>query len=274
MVTKTHRAISAANGTTLTTAAALITVPQIRGVGDLALTGRNFSTAVVVRYTLNPRLTVITTDDNLATFTDASVNAQDGSTSTDVTLDDLPANPTGRIYLYSRRVIRGFAVDMDATNVNTTGSTTMTGNYWNGSAFTDLSVTDGTSSATSLDQDGNVTWTVPTDEVRTNLFQAGEATDADWIQQRRIAADTRANRRILEQFGFWYKIVFNQVLSSAVEMNQLRPLNGSTNYAEISVGQPVNEEITTDERGISVVEALTDAGTANLVVDLHATDFV
>ena len=93
---------TAGGGTALTNAATLIPVAaagKISGIGELALTGRNYSTAVVVRYLLNPRLTLLLTADGNATFTDESDDAQDGSTSTDAddsTVSAMVLKPTQR----------------------------------------------------------------------------------------------------------------------------------------------------------------------------------
>jgi hypothetical protein len=64
------------------------------------------------------------------------------------------------VYLGSTQKFRRFYVDVGATNG--TGSRTMTVQYWNGSAWAAVaSLTDGTSSSTMLDQDGEVIYTLP-----------------------------------------------------------------------------------------------------------------
>lgn len=76
-----------------------------------------------------------------------------------------------RIYIGCRRRFRGLAVDMDGTNA--AGTAAMVGEYLNAvSVFTDLSVTDGTFTARTLEADGLITWTVPTDWIKRTLAQA------------------------------------------------------------------------------------------------------
>jgi hypothetical protein len=80
-------ASTAGGGTALTTAPLVIPLP--RGIRHVMIEGRNYSTAVVAQIALVPYLSVMKTADNLATITDYSANAQDGSASTDITLSSL-----------------------------------------------------------------------------------------------------------------------------------------------------------------------------------------
>lgn len=253
---------TAGGGTALSTTAVLIPVAsagKISGDGLVALTPRNLSTAVVVKYLFNPRITLLITDDNNATFTDESDDAQDGSTSTDVTLSSLPATPTGYIYLGTVEPVRGYRADVDAAN-GTAG--TLTGDYWNGSAWTSLSITDGTASGGApWAQDGDITFTVP----------------SAWSKERlgtilgKTAAQTGPTGGALAYLGynlFWARLSNTGACDSSTTLNSLMPLNRSTAYAELISGQTVVTEMSTDQTelaSLSAVEALTDAGTANLV---------
>ncbi len=265
-----HRTISTAGGgTALTTTAALITVPQIAGSGELALTARDFTNAgVVAQYTLNPRLTVLVTNDNLVTFTDDSVHAQDGLTTTDLEVDALTAAPDGHVYLGSPVPFRGFAVDMDASEINAVVSA-LTVNYWNGSAWTDTSATDGTEtgSDTTFGQDGDITFAVPTAWVAATLFDIGDAVPTTW-------KPNRPKFNILNRALYWLRLEVVATLTNPTSINQLRALNASTSYAEIQPGQTAQETVQTDYMGTASIEALMDAGNGNMVANLAARDFI
>lgn len=257
-----QRAVSTASGgTALSTTLALIPIAsagKLSGAGELALTGRNFSTAVVAKYALNPRLTVLITTDAGLTFTDESDDAQDGSASTDVTLSSLPASPAGYVYLGTPQPVRGYQADVDAAN-GTAG--TMTGDYWNGSAWTAATITDGTTSGGApWAVDGNITFTVPTAWARDTLANILGLTN------RGPKGGTNA---VLYESLFWLRLTNTAACDSSTTLNSLMPLNRSTAYSEIVSGLPVTKAVvSTDRKGFSCVEALTDAGTANLVVDL------
>lgn len=159
-----HRALSTASGgTALTVAATYIPIPH--GVTQLFITPRNFVTAVVAQVAFNPYLIVLKTANRMGSVTDYSKYAQDGSDSTDVTLSSLSTLANGDWLLVGAHLpFRGVYCDVDGTN--STASTTMAVHYWQDTttdAWADISVTDGTSSSTSLDQDGAVTWTIPSD---------------------------------------------------------------------------------------------------------------
>jgi hypothetical protein len=56
-------------------------------------------------------------------------------------------------------------------------------------------------------------------------------------------------------------------LDSSTTANSLRALNRSTAYMEIVSGRAIEQAVTVGPGGISCVEALTDAGTANLIIN-------
>ena len=154
-------ASTAAGGTALTTTALRIPLP--RGSKMVQLIPRNFSTAVVAQFNTNPWLTILKTTDLLATaaaITDYSEQAQDLDTATDVDLSSLSTIAAlDAVYVGALVPFRGVEIDVDAANVN---ASVLTVKYWNGSAWTDITATDGTDSAgASMAIDGNVTWTVP-----------------------------------------------------------------------------------------------------------------
>ena len=234
------RGVGAAAGVALTTTAALTALPA--GTRWLSLEARNFVTAVVARIALNPYLVIV--EDIAGVFTDDSEVAQDGDTATTFDLDSLDtAANLNFLYVGSHLPFRG--VKVDVTNVNGTASV-LTVNYWNGSAWTDITDTDGTASGgVTLAQDGDVTWTVPT----------------DWAT---VAA-------VIDPHGsellYWTRWEVSVQLDSDVTIAEMLPFNRSTNYAEITANLPAGFVIAKGVGGISTIEALTDAGTANLLIN-------
>ena len=75
-----------------------------------------------------------------------------------------------RLYVGAVRRYAGLSVDVVGTNAS--GTATLTGEYPN-PAWTSLSITDGTNSTATLDQDGLITWTVPA----TNQWKAQRLND-------------------------------------------------------------------------------------------------
>ena len=81
------------------------------------------------------------------------------------------------IYFGGYRRFRGLAVNV--ANTNGTGSVA-TVKYWDGTAWTDITATDGTiSGAQTLGQDGLITWTVPTDWTTTTV---NGVADLYWVR--------------------------------------------------------------------------------------------
>ena len=109
----------------------------------------------------------------------------------------LNALQTGdRIYVACRRQFRGLSVDVVLTNG--AGTAALVGEYPNAvRTFTDLSITDGTRNTASLDQDGLITWTMPTDwakhtlqEVTKGLVDGDDAPATDKLFWMRLRTDT------------------------------------------------------------------------------------
>lgn len=108
----------------------------------------------------------------------------EGTTYTDETADaanllagtvDLALTTTGYLYIGSLRPFGGLRVDLDGANVNAVTATFAAGtHYWNGSAWTALTPTDGTiATGKTLAQDGDITWTAPTASVKVAGNAAG-----------------------------------------------------------------------------------------------------
>lgn len=261
-------ASTASGGTALTTTLALTSLPL--GSTWLSILSRNHVTAVVARFALNPWLTIIQTSDALLTEgTDNSDESQDGDTTAiSYASLDTAANDD-YIYVGSWVPFRGVAVDMD-TAVNGTASV-LTVNYWNGGSWTDISDTDGTASGgATFAQDGNVTWTVPTAWVRASL-QAIDAINTGTITA--TAEAFRANFAVKDPYmqpRYWTRWEVSVALDASVDVLQMRSLNRSTSYAELVEGQEYESAIIEvgEANSFASVEALTDAGTANLLVNV------
>lgn len=240
-------------GVSLTTTAAFIQIPK--GTQHLFLTPRNFTTAVVARVALNPYLVVLKTVDALATApTDYSESAQDGDTSTDVDLSSLStAANSDFLYVGSHRPFRGVNCDIDAANAN---ASVLTVKYWDGSAWTSISATDGTASGgATMAVDGNVTWTIPTAWTSASLLGTGDTT---------VSFPFAGNKL------YWTRWEVSVALDSTTTLNSMLALAPSTNYFELSANQNFELGITKGPEGVGCIEALTDAGTGNLAVGFAA----
>lgn len=245
---------TASGGTALTTTAAFVELPP--GTSRVVLIPRNFSTAVVARYAINPYLAVLFTQDNLATATDGSEASQDGTTGTGLTLNswDTAVN-LDYLYVGAYVPFRGVRVIIGNTNGN---ASTLTVNFWNGSAWTDITATDGSASAgASFGQTGNVTWTVPTTWVRKTLGEIASPVPAAGIAM--------SNESL-----YWTRWQQSAALDATVSATSLLAMNRSTAYAEIPSGFSEEFRVRRGVGGVGCVEAVTDAGTANLIVNVSS----
>ena len=256
----TRAASTAAGGTALTTTAGFIAFPL--GARTVLLTPRNFVTAVVCQYIFNPWLTVLKTADLLVTNpTDASNNMQDGSTATTLVLNSLDTFANGdAVYVGADTPFRGARAIIGNTNGT---PSVLTVKYWNGTAWTTTSATDGTDSpvGTTLGVTGNVSWTVPTDWARVGLLDAADtALRIGWALQKL----------------YWTRWEVSVALDTTVTLTGLLAMNRSTAYGELLSGQPFEQNINQASGGFGCVEALVDAGTGNLIVNVaasHGGDF-
>lgn len=257
-------------GTAMSTAAAFIQIPDVdKKYVKIQMIPRNLSTAVVVRYAINPYLAVLKTTDNLAATantTDYSAVAQDGSTASTsrVTLNSLStAANSDFVYIGGPRQFRGVAVDVQSTNST---ASVMTVKAWDGAAWTDVSASDGTTTGgASLGQDGNVTWTVPTTWPAATLNSIGAT----------LSTTTDGTIPFAGSSLYWTRWEFSGGLDASTDCNSMLAMNRSTAYAEMITSlvyeHVVYKGIATmpdgSVIGVGNIEALTDAGTANLVVN-------
>ncbi|KKN31641.1 hypothetical protein LCGC14_0821900 [marine sediment metagenome] len=256
-----RRASAAGGGTTLSTTLALISLPI--GGDWLTMLPRNFVTAVVAQYALNPWLTIIATTDALASkrrlvsgaqtiseTDDISEEMQDGD-SVDFAINafDTAAN-NNYIYVGSWLPFRGAQVALN--NKNDIASV-LTVNYWNGGWGAVDTISDGTDvSGDTMKQDGDVSWVVSSDWKRDSLLNIGDTT-------------------VKESWGgaslYWTRWEVSVALDTTVDLVTMRALNRSTTYAELPEGIVFSEAAIAGPNGFSCVEALVDAGSGNLVVN-------
>jgi hypothetical protein len=215
---------------------------------------RNFAGGgVIARFALNPFLVVVRTADGGANLSDVSEvvqNAEDAGV-LDLASFDTLANGDA-LYMGAHLPFSGVRFDGTLFNVN---ASTLTVEYWNGSRWVDLTATDGSAAAgATFGQDGNVIWTVP----------------VSWMPG--------ALHRILGTPGrtphgdatlFWTRWTVSAALDATVTVANLLSINRSTTYAGIASveTQPVALSVHWGPNGIGAIEALTDAGTANLVIN-------
>lgn len=245
-------ASTASGGTALTTTATYIQLPK--GSYHAFVTPRNFSTAVVAKFIFNPWLTVLKTTDNMLTApTDYSEYAQDADASTLVDVSALSTLANGDFLLIGSHLpFRGVYIDVYGANAAGTATTAVY--YWNGSAWADSSATNGTFSTMTFAVDGLVYWTVPTAWAATTLKKLYPYTpDSQY---------TGLNY-------YWTRWSVSAALADTdVTFSSMVAANRSTAYAELLSGQAFEERISRGLNAVGCIEALTDAGTANLIVNV------
>ncbi len=252
-LTELRAASTASGGSALTSTLSHITLATPGwGADYISITPRNFSLAAVVRYLLNPYLQIFyTTDGGLdnANITDISDEMQDGD-ATDHPLDDFPLTGTGFIYVGARVPFSGVAITMGDKNDD---ATIIKVKYWRGNGWVDIGDSDGTDvGGDSMKQDGSVTWTVPTAWTKNSLANIGET------------LPSTAER--LHEDLYWTRWEWSAALDASIDIRTMLAINRSTNYGEYLEGQTV--EFKASDRELASVQALTNAGTANLVVNV------
>jgi len=248
------RAASASKGTAVTTTLQRTRLPL--GTQWVSLLPYNFTTAVVVRFNLNPWLTVLTTFDGLATASEWSSVAQDNQSTTLVSLGGFPT--TGAIYIGSYVPFGG--VEVDAGTVNAVAAT-LTLQSSGPVGWESLTATDGTASGgATFAQSGNITWTVPTDWAPQPL---------DFLEGLGDGGAAGMAGRSL----YWVKVTVSAALTAGCTIQNAYSINRSTAYAELVTGQAFSEAVDCGPGGITSVSCLTDAGTANLIINTAANRF-
>jgi hypothetical protein len=250
------RQAGASLGVSLATTAVRTQLPL--GTSFISLIGRNYTTAVVVRFLLNPYLTVLKTTDALVTqanITDLSTSLQDASTATTVNLSSLDT-AANLNFLYVGCHVPYLGVEVDVTNTNSTASVLTVKYRKSDNTWASITATDGTDAAgATFGQDGNVTWTMPT----------------DWISARlRDTGDTGLNIGIGSEELFWTRWEVSAALDASVSVAAMTSINRSTGYIELPTGVPWEQGIKTGPGGVAAVQALGDAGTSFLLINCAA----
>lgn len=266
LLNETRAASAAGGGSALSTTAKVIGFPG--GTSHVSLYARNFTTAVVARVALNPYLLLLKSVDKLQSATDYSSAAQKNPVTTGADLSALSTLASGAaFYVGSHVPFRGIAIDMLAGSVNTNASV-LTIEYWNGSAWAAVaSPTDGTASGgATLAVDGNITFTVPTAWTPVQLSQTQSPAPQN-------PPNNPSQVSVLLPYNdkprYWIRLSVSAVLSATVIASTMFSLNRSTAYAEMSEGSYLQFRTTDRPGGTACVEVLTDAGTANMIVNVY-----
>jgi len=254
-------ASTAGGGTALSTTAARVVLPA--GTKAMQLIPRNFSTAVVVEWGKMPWLTILKTQDIGVTFIDYSYAAQDGSTGTSVDLVSQGTLANGdALYIGSHIPFAGVHIDVDAANSN---ASDLDVNYWNGSAWTAISETDNTDTGAALAIDGTVTWTVPAAWRAERLIRAAVLTNpvitgVETVPTQMTTIDV-FNERL-----YWTRWAYSAALDATTTLDHVLAIPRYMT-SELPVGVADEQAVTVGPGGISGIAAVTDAGTANLIVN-------
>ena len=253
-----QRSAGAASGVSLSTTAAF--TPFHRGTEHIDLIPRNFATAVVARYALCPYLVILkadSSDDLAGRIEDYSAIAQDGSTGTEVAVGGGGGLAAGRnFYIGSAIPFRGVHVDIDTANASNSAAVTVY--YWAGS-WVDVSATDATRTSHAFDTDNKtVTWTVPSAWQSTSLVKIDRSVNSS-LHWRDVSM-------------YWTKWTWSAAIDAGTTLDHMLGINESTAYAEVpsSLGTGMRIHHGFGSNGVAGVEALTNAGTGNMLVTCSA----
>jgi hypothetical protein len=257
-ITEVRAASTAGGGTALSTTAVL--VPLWMGTEHVGVIVRNFATAVVAKIAVNPYLLILRSDNGLQTYTDYSAQGQQsGGTGISAGALDTLING-GQFYIGSHLPFRALQVTMSGS-VNAVVATLL-GEYWNGSAWVSLAVTDGTASGgATLAQTGNITWTVPT--------AWAKAFPGSTLQMP-VDVSQQHQMPYADKQRYWTRWSVSAKLTTTVTINLMLPFNRNTTH----YGEAVQDSLTQLRTikgldGASCIELLTDAGTANAIVNCY-----
>jgi len=226
----------------------MVTIPF--GADYVSITPHSFAGCLVARVSLNPYLRIFYTEDAGLTTVDISDEMQDGDT-TDHDLDAFPITGTGYMYVGARIPFRGVACDI-GTDANGDAND-LTVRYWNGGTWADISDTDATDTGAAFAVDGTVTWSVPAAWTKASLSVIG---------------DTLPGAAPLYDPHYWTRWEWSAAMDAATDIVQMLALGRSTAYAELLEGQTL--EVKLSDREIGCIQGITNAGTANLVVNVGA----
>lgn len=248
---------TAAGGSALSTSVPIL-VPFPKNTTRLQIIPCTFAGgATVCKLLFNPWLIALRTTDLLANVTDYSENAQDGDTATLVTLSAQPTAANGG-YLYVGSHVPFSGLKAAVTSANAAASV-LSGDYWNGTTWANITATDGTASGgATMAISGNITWTVPSAWAAVALADAGTPKPQQWAS---------INRDYRQESLYWVRLKVSAVLSATVTLNELLAINRSTAYAEYPFGATLEERVMRGLGGTGSVQALIDVGTAKLIIN-------
>ena len=269
------RTVTAAGGGTSITSTLTVAqvLPFLNNAKHVVAQPWNYSTAVVLQALLCPYLWIVKgASVNVTTpptLTDYSTVGQQVA-GTGITLSALDTLANGQaLYLGAGVPFAGVAVDMSAA-VNSNVST-LTVEYWNGTAWVSLAATDNTASGgATFAQDGLVTWTMPA---------AGawvKSRFSDGLQYPPPA--TLPNASLDNYCGsdqlnavpqYWTRWTVSAALDSSTVPNTMIALNQSTAYMEILPNNVLEFRPVKDHGGVSALQCKTDAGTASLIITCY-----
>ena len=248
-----------AGGIAVTSASQAVPIPN--GTRELEFSIRTATySAVSVLWAVNPSLVILHTADSLATApTDATNKMRDGIAGNVLVLDSLDTAGNGDfIYVGAKIPFGGVAVNVTAVNGT---SSVLTVKYWTGSAWADISDTDGTSSySKTFAQDGNVTWTTPTQDstwARTSLKSAGDTS----INTFQYATEEL----------YWTRWETSAAFDSEVEVTGMHALSRNTYFSEIFFSDTKKIAVnSSDLTGNTSFEFKTNTGAGNMIINAHA----
>ena len=172
------------SGESVTTGTAAVAVGIPPGVVEVIAYG-----AVASRVQIGAKIAAcLKTTDIGVTFTNYTTQVQDRDTSTVADLSSLDTAANGDYwYLASKHKFAGCTIDMITANVNTS---VMTGYYWNGTAWTLVTITDNTDlGGACLGEDQTVTWTVPSAWKKTTTTDTSGLTSYPGLYAMRFQVD-------------------------------------------------------------------------------------
>jgi len=208
-----------------------------------------------------PLVACFKTTDNEATFTDYTSEATDKSTSTSVVLSSLDTAANGDYwYVACKYKYGGIWVDVDGTN--STATDTMTGYYWNGVGWTNITITDGTSSGSvCLAQDGAITWTVPSDwkpMLLSDLFPSGTITNLP------ASAQT--------EYLFVVRFQTDKAFDSSVTLDEVTVLGDNVTRPHGNFQADTDYEFNIDRDRVGCLDYYDSAGSKSLLVTFAYND--
>ncbi len=251
---ETRATSTAGGGTALSTTTSTIAI--LKPAEWISVTPRNLGGgATVAQIALTPKLTIVQTTDNLSSvagLTNLTEELQDGDV-TDVDLGTAFGTGDDWIYIGGILPFRGARVTEGTTD--NTEAVALDVEFWNGGSFVNVStLVDGTSGAQSLDQTGNVTWDVPAGWQRGSL--------------KNLVVDS-VNTTATPFMGlnvYWVRWQWAGALTNSTDIRGLQALARSTAFMELLDGQTYEQKIPINRFG--TVEAVTNAGTANLIINV------